>query len=111
VQHEEWEPEDRERVVGPQVAILDVDVELFGEAMNLERRELAGAGLDVGEVVVRVVETATAGEDETAAWLSLREQRCREARLGERKTDADRARRRPPGSAPLLVSPVVLRMW
>ena len=44
VEDEEREPEDPEGVLGAQLVVLDVDVELFGEAMDRQGRELSGAG-------------------------------------------------------------------
>src|SRR5262245_9800218 len=55
VEDEERQAEDRERVLGSQLAVLDVDVELLGEPADLEGRELAGVGIDVGEVVAGMV--------------------------------------------------------
>ena len=67
VEDEEREPEDPEGVLGAQFVVLDVHVELFGEAMDRQGRELSGGGVDVGQVVARVIEVAAAGEHQTTA--------------------------------------------
>jgi hypothetical protein len=51
VEDEEREPEDPEGVLGAQFIVLDVDVELFGEAMDGQGCERSGGGVDVGQVV------------------------------------------------------------
>src|SRR6516164_4654645 len=57
VEHEERQPEDREGVLGAQFAVLDVDVELFGEAADGQYGELLGGRVDVSEVVAGLVRT------------------------------------------------------
>ena len=75
MQHQEREPVEGERVVGSKLAALGEDVELLGEAVHGQRGELAGFGIDVGQVVAGVGELAAAGEHEpprdgvtAAAW-------------------------------------------
>src|SRR5262249_61956558 len=63
VEHEERQPEDGESMLGPQFAVLDIDVELFGEALDRQHGELFGGWVDVGEVVARLVQVPAAGQD------------------------------------------------
>ena len=44
MEDEERQPEDPEGVLGAQLVVLDVHVELFGEAVDRQRRELSGGG-------------------------------------------------------------------
>src|SRR5690348_5235516 len=67
VEDEERQPEDGEGMLGPQFAVLDVDVEPFGEAVDRQHRELLGGWVDVGEVVARLVQVAAAGQDQATA--------------------------------------------
>src|SRR6266545_1171007 len=48
VEHQEGKPEDPERMLGPQFVVLDVDVELLGEAVNRQCSQLPGGRIDVG---------------------------------------------------------------
>jgi hypothetical protein len=66
MQDEEGQPEDGEGVLGSQLAVLHVDVELFGEAMDGQHREIPGGLVDVGEVVAGLVQVAAAGQDQAA---------------------------------------------
>src|SRR5215211_6824628 len=55
VEDEEREPEDRERVLGPQLpSLVEEDVELLGEAVDNQGRQLARLWVDVAQVVARV---------------------------------------------------------
>ena len=63
-EHEEREAEHPERVLGPELAVDHVHVELLGEPGDGERCQLGGVRVDVGEVVARVGERAAGGEDE-----------------------------------------------
>ena len=58
MQHQEREAEHPEGVLGPQLAVLDVHVELLGEAVHRQRGELRGVRVDVGQVVAGVVVVA-----------------------------------------------------
>ena len=89
VEDEQRQPEDPEGVLGAQFVVLDVYVELFGEAMDREGRERSGRGVDVGQVVARVHEVAAAGEHETTAGSRARLKGGGEAGLREREADAD----------------------
>src|SRR4029453_16844609 len=60
VEDEEWEPEDPEGVLSPELPVLHVHVELLVEATNRERGEVPRLGVDDGEVVARMVEVAAA---------------------------------------------------
>jgi hypothetical protein len=51
VEQQEREPEDPEGMLGPQFVVLDVDVELLGEALHRQRRQLPGGRVDGGQVV------------------------------------------------------------
>src|SRR5262249_53161073 len=75
VEHEERQPEDGESMLGPQFAVLDIDVELFGEALDRQHGELFGGWVDVGEVVARLVQVAAAGQDQATAGAGARQQR------------------------------------
>ena len=81
VEDEEGQPEDEESMFGPQFAVLDVDVELFGEALDRQHREFPGVWVYVGEVVTWLVQFAAAGQDQAAARAGARQQRGREAGL------------------------------
>ena len=89
MEDEERQPEDPEGVLGAQLVVLDVHVELFGEAMDRQSRELSGGGIDVGQVVARVIEVAAAGQHETTPRSRARLERGGEAGLREREADAD----------------------
>jgi hypothetical protein len=54
VQNQEREPEQPERVLRAQVAVPFVDLQLLGEAVDGERRQVARGGVDVAQVVARV---------------------------------------------------------
>ena len=58
-------------MVGAQLATLEVDVELLGEAVDGEGGHLAGVGVDVGQVVAGVVEFASAGQDQSTAGAGV----------------------------------------
>ena len=62
VEHEKWQAEDGEGVRGVQLVIVDVDVELLGEAVDGQCGEVSGGWVDVGQVVAGVVEVASAGQ-------------------------------------------------
>ena len=51
MQDQEREAEDPERVLGPQVAVLDEHVELLREALHGQCGQLVRVGVDVGQVV------------------------------------------------------------
>jgi hypothetical protein len=67
VQDQEGQPEDGKGVLSLQFAVLGVDVELLGEAVNRQRREGPAVRVDVGEVVAGLVQVAAAGQDQAAA--------------------------------------------
>ena len=56
MEDEEGQPEDGEGVLGAQVAVVQVDVELFGEAVDREHGEIFSGWVDVGEVVAGLIE-------------------------------------------------------
>src|SRR3954471_9183357 len=64
VQGQERDAEDPERMLGAQLAALDEDVELLGEAGDRQRGQLVRGLVDVGEVVpgLTVVDAAAQGE-------------------------------------------------
>ena len=67
MEDEERETEEPEGVFGEEVAIRgDEHVELLGEAVDGQGGQLAGVGVDVGEVVAGVVERTAGGEGEAA---------------------------------------------
>ena len=55
VEDQEREAEHAERVLGPELPVVDVDVELLGEAMDGQRGQLPGVGVDEREVVAGVL--------------------------------------------------------
>src|SRR5262249_14363032 len=81
VEDEEGQPEDGEGVLGPQLAVVCVDVELFGEALDRQHREVPGGWVDVGEVVAGLVLSAAAGQDQATAGAGPWQQRRGEAGL------------------------------
>src|SRR5215470_11540030 len=88
VEDEKRQPEDRESVLGPQFAVVDVDIELFGEAVDRQHRELPGGWVGVGEVVAGLVQVAAAGQGQATAGAGARQQRSGEAGLRQREADA-----------------------
>jgi hypothetical protein len=60
VQHQERQAEHPERVLGPEFARLDVDVEPLGEAPDGGRGEFGRVGVYISKVVARLVEFAAA---------------------------------------------------
>src|SRR5829696_8650690 len=89
MEDEERQPEDPKGMLGAQLVVLDVYVELFGEAMDRQGGELSGGGVDVGQVVTRVIEMAAAGEHKTTPRSRARLERGGETGLREREADAD----------------------
>jgi hypothetical protein len=93
VQHQERQAEHPERVLGPQFAAGDVDVEPLGEAPDGDGGELGGLGVDIGKVVARLVQVAAAVQYQAlpipGARPALRQQRGGEAGLRQREADAD----------------------
>ena len=72
MEHEEREAEHPERVLGPQFARLDVDVEALGEPPDGGGGELGRLGVDVGQVVTRLVQLAAAVQYQAATRPGLR---------------------------------------
>ena len=60
MQHQERKPEHPEGMFGAQLVALDVDVEMLGEPVDRERRELPARRVDVGQVVTGLVVIASA---------------------------------------------------
>ena len=75
VQHHEWKAEDPERVLRTQFAVLQVHVELLGEAQHGGRRQLPRLSVDVREVVAGVFQLAAACQDQPAARARPRGER------------------------------------
>ncbi len=71
MEDQDREPEDPERVLGPQLTavdvVVDVDVELLGEALDGQGGEVAGGRVDVGQVMAGVAEVALGREGQPAA--------------------------------------------
>ena len=90
VQHQERKPEDPEGVLGPQLAVVDVDVELLGEAVHGQRGELAGCRGRCRSGSGRAGrQVAAAGQRQAAAGSRPGHQRGGEAGLRQREADAD----------------------
>ena len=89
MEDEEGQPEDPEGVLGAQFVVVDVYVELFGEAMDRECGQLIVVLVDVGEVVAGVIERAAAGEPQPAAGSRPWGEGGGEAGAGQREADAD----------------------
>jgi len=89
VQHQERQAEHPERVLGPQFARLDVDVEQLGEPAHGRRGQLGRLGVYIGKVVARLVQLAAAVQHQAAARPGPRQQRGGEAGLRQREADAD----------------------
>jgi len=89
VQHQERQAEHPERVLGPQFARLDVDVEPLGEPAHGRRGQLGRLGVYIGKVVARLVQLAAAVQHQAAARPGPRQQRGGEAGLRQREADAD----------------------
>jgi hypothetical protein len=81
VEDEERQSEDGESMLGPQFAVLDVDVQLFGEAADRKHREFTGGWVHVSEVVAGLVQVAATGQDQATAGACARQQRGGEAGL------------------------------
>src|SRR5215467_9806980 len=81
MEDEERQPEDRESVLGPQFAVLDVDVELFGEPVDRQHRDLPSNWVGVDEIVAELVQVAATGQDQATAGAGARQQRSGEAGL------------------------------
>ena len=81
VQDEEGQPEDGKGVLGSQFVVLQVDVELFGEAVDRQHREISAGWVDVGEVVTGLVQVAAAGQDQATAGAGTWQQRRGKAGL------------------------------
>ena len=89
MEDEERQPEHPEGVLGPQLAVVDVHVELLGEAVHRKGGELTRLGVDVGQVVAGMVEVAATGQHQATVGPGAGDQRGGEARLREREADAD----------------------
>lgn len=90
MQHEEREAEHPERVFRPQLALVgDVDIEPLGEPAHHPGRQLAGAGIDVGEVVPGMYQGAARIQDQSAAGPGPGLQRRGERSSWQREPDAD----------------------
>jgi len=79
VQHQERQAEHPERVLGPQFARLDIDVEPLGEPAHRRRGQLGRLGVYISKVVARLVELAVAVQHEPATRPALRQQGSGEA--------------------------------
>ena len=66
MQHEERQPEDREGVLGAQLGVVDIHVQLLAEPGDGEGGQLAGFRIDVGQVVAGM-STAVTGQRQAAA--------------------------------------------
>lgn len=55
-------------MLGPELALLNVDVELLGEALYRQRGELAGVRVDVGQVMAEVGQFAPAAEPQAPTF-------------------------------------------
>jgi hypothetical protein len=60
VQHQERQAEHPERVLGPQLACLDIDVEPLGEPAHRDGGQLGRLRVYISKVVARLVEFAAA---------------------------------------------------
>ena len=93
MEHQERQAEHPERVLGAQLARLGVDVEALGETPDGGGGELGRLGVDVGQVVTRLVKLAAAVQHQAlpilAARPGLRQQRGGETGLRQREADAD----------------------
>ena len=89
VQDQEREAEDGKSVVGPQFAVLHVDVELLRETADRQHREVPAGRVDVGQVVTRLVQVTAAGQDQAPAGTRPRQQRRGEAGLRHGEAHAD----------------------
>src|SRR5205814_5989471 len=76
-------------VLGPQFAVVDVDVELFGEAVDFQHGEVSAGRVDVSEVVAGLAQGAAAGQNQATAGPGAWQQRRGEAGLRQREADAD----------------------
>src|SRR3954470_23271377 len=66
MEHEERSPEERERVVGRQLAFHDADVEPLTEPADGERRQAPALGVHERQVVAGVAQVAGARQHEPA---------------------------------------------
>jgi len=60
VQHQERQAEHPERVLGPQLACLNIDVEPLGEPAHRDGGQLGRLRVYISKVVARLVELAAA---------------------------------------------------
>ena len=89
MEHEERKAEHPERALGPEFARVDVDVQPLGESSDGGRGEFGRLGVDVAQIMTRLVKLAAAVQHQAAARPGLRQQRGGEAGLRQRKADAD----------------------
>src|SRR5262249_19871360 len=76
-------------MLSAQLPMLHKDVELLGETMHRECSQLAGRGIDVSQVMARMVEVAAAGQHQPAAVAGAGCERRGETTLRDGESDAD----------------------
>src|SRR5215217_1593677 len=88
-QHQEWQPEEPKRVIGAQLAVGDVDIELLFETRHPKCRQLARGGLNKGQVMAGMRQGAATGQHQASTDACAWHQGGREAGLRQWEPNTD----------------------